>query len=94
MEDAFFRMDNLFGKICQNREIEAQYCRDLSEVMCFLMLPETAFDVPAARYMVREMVALQGIQATVDMVSNPVRGWQNTECECHHRVQRHSDDES
>ena len=64
-------MDVQFGKICQNREIEAQYCRDLAEILCFLMLPETAFDVPVARYMMREMIALQGIQTTVDLVSNP-----------------------
>jgi hypothetical protein len=71
LADAFFAKDPKFAAICRSRVVEAQYCRDIAEVLCYLTLPEHAFEERATRFLLREVVALIGLQKSVDMVANP-----------------------
>ena len=38
-------------------QVEAQYCRDVSEALCFLLLPKDDFNERTTRYFLREMLA-------------------------------------
>lgn len=45
--------------------------RDLSEVILYLLLPESEFQTKALRYMLREIIALNVMLPMVNMVSDP-----------------------
>lgn len=60
-----------FADICQNKEREAEYLRDLAEVILYFLVPESDFESKALRFLLRELVASTCLKPTVDMVSDP-----------------------
>ena len=41
LEEIFFQGDSKWQSICQDRDVEAKYCRDFSEVQCLCPLTLT-----------------------------------------------------
>lgn len=67
----FFERWGNFAEICSNPAREAEYLRDLSEVILYFLLPESDFQSKSLRFLLRELIASTVLKPTVNMLSDP-----------------------
>lgn len=78
LETAFFDLevtmeDNLLCRdlVCNERDEEKQYLRDLAEIVLFLLLPENDFHCTPLRLLVRELFVEVIVLPLLDLFSDP-----------------------
>ena len=71
LEDFFFEKDDKFAEICRDEKSETIYCRNVAEVLCFLLLPEDDFSDRTTRLMLREMLTKSSLLYSANIFSDP-----------------------
>ena len=63
----FFDYEAEFGVICTDKEAELSYVRHLSDLLLYLLLPETSFQCYPMRTLLRELIATCGAIPSMDV---------------------------
>ena len=71
LEDFFFEKDTKFADICRDVRSETVYCRNVAEVLCFLLLPEEDFSDRTTRLLLREMLTTSALLYSANIFSDP-----------------------
>lgn len=71
LEQFFFNKEQKFAKVCSDKAAEAMYCRNIADVLCYLLLPEDAFNDRTIRLLLREMLTTNLLMYSANVFSDP-----------------------